>query len=198
MTFELLLGLTQFAFVTSITPGPNNVMLMASGVNFGLRRTVPHMAGIFFGFTSMIALIGLGVSAAFDALPWLDGMLKAFALVYMLWLAWRVANAAPPVREKTGRARPLTAFQAAAFQWVNPKGWAMALGANAAYAPTHDLRDVLIVTAVFGVINLPAAGSWAVIGTQLTRLLQTPKWLRVFNWGMAAFLLISLIPVLTA
>ncbi|MGH1367617.1 MAG: LysE family translocator [Maritimibacter sp.] len=196
MTFDLLRGLALFAFVTSITPGPNNIMLMASGVNFGLRRTVPHMVGIFFGFISMIALIGLGVSAVFDARPWLDEALKVAALAYMVWLAWRVAHAAAPAQDQTGEASPLSAFQAAAFQWVNPKGWAMALGANAAYAPTHELRDVLIVTAVFGVINLPAAGCWAVIGTQLTRLLQNPKWLRLFNWSMALFLLISLIPVL--
>lgn len=198
MTFELLSGLALFAFATSITPGPNNLMLMASGVNFGLRRTVPHMLGIFFGFTSMIAIIGLGLSAIYESVPAFKPALKVAALVYMLWLAWKLAHASAPNGHPDPDARPLSLPQAAAFQWANPKAWSMALGANATYAPEHDLVSVLIVTGVFGMINLPAVSVWATLGTKVAHLLRNPARLTAFNWSMAALLLISLIPVLAA
>jgi len=120
MTPDLLTALAAFAFVSSITPGPNNLMLLASGVNFGFRRTVPHMLGIGIGFTLMVVLVGLGLAGVFTAWPPARPALRIAATGYMLWLAWKIANAAPPESAKTS-ARPLTFLQAAAFQWVNPK-----------------------------------------------------------------------------
>ncbi|MCX7646320.1 MAG: LysE family translocator, partial [Rhodobacteraceae bacterium] len=119
MNADLLLALAAFAFVTSITPGPNNIMLMTSGANFGFRRTLPHMAGVALGFVFMAAAVGLGLVRLFDAWPASHTVLKAASVAYLLWLAWKFAHAAPPEgRDEAGR--PMTFLQAAAFQWVNP------------------------------------------------------------------------------
>jgi threonine/homoserine/homoserine lactone efflux protein len=192
MSADLLLALVAFAFVTSVTPGPNNVMLLASGANFGLRRTVPHMLGISLGHAAMVALVGLGLAAAFEAEPRLRLALAAVSVAYLVWLAWRIAMAAPP-GEGTGRGRPMTFGEAAAFQWVNPKAWTMALGAVTLYA-AGTTSSVLIVAAVFALVNLPSVSLWAALGVQIRRLLGTPGRLRPFNRTMAALLLASLWP----
>lgn len=196
MTLDLLPALAAFALVTSITPGPNNLMLMASGANFGLRRSVPHMLGIGVGFTVMIVLVGLGLIGLFDRVAWSRSALAVASGLYMLWLAWRIANAAAPQQSAGRAARPITFLQAAAFQWVNPKAWAMALTAITAYAPDRSLTAILWVAAVFGAINLPAVSTWTLIGQQIRRFLGTRARLRAFNWTMAALLILSMIPLL--
>jgi len=196
MTADLIIGLTGFAFVTSITPGPNNLMLMASGANFGLRRSVPHMLGIGAGFVLMIILVGLGLAQVFERTPVLKTILMVFSILYMLWLTWKIANAAAPAKADS-TARPITFLQAAAFQWVNPKAWAMALTAITAYAGDQSLGAILVVACVFGAINLPCVSSWTVLGLQFRRLLGTPKRLKMYNWTMAALLIISMIPLIS-
>lgn len=196
MSTELLAALVVFAFVTSITPGPNNLMLLASGANFGLRRTVPHLLGVSGGFAAMIVPVGLGIMALFDAWPPLYTVLRAASVAYLLWLAWKIATAAPPPEGAEAGGRPLTFVQAALFQWVNPKAWAMALGSVAAYAPDRSLAAVLIVAVVFGTVNLPSVGVWAAAGTALRRALANPRTLRAFNITMALLLVASLWPVL--
>lgn len=200
MTLEILAALSAFAFVSSITPGPNNLMLLASGVNFGFRRTVPHMLGIGIGFTVMVALVGLGLAGIFTAWPPARSVLKIAATAYMLWLAWQIAHAAPPqaTPETPSGAKPLTFAQAAAFQWVNPKAWTMALGAITLYAPGQEVAAVLWVALVFGMVNLPCVSSWTVLGMALKRALQNRGRLRLFNVSMALLLVASLYPVLTA
>lgn len=199
MSLDLLPALLAFTFVTSVTPGPNNIMLMTSGANFGLRASVPHMLGVSLGHAAMVAGVGLGLGAALQAAPALERALRVAAVLYMLWLAWKLANAAAPEAKRAagrGAGRPLTFLQAAAFQWVNPKAWAMALGAVSLYAPGGALSAVLAVAAVFALVNLPSVSLWAALGTQLRRLLTSPARLRAFNWSMAALLLLSLYPVL--
>jgi threonine/homoserine/homoserine lactone efflux protein len=197
MSPDILAALTAFAFVTSITPGPNNLMLMASGANFGFRRTVPHMLGVGVGFTVMVALVGAGLVQVFDAVPASYAVLKAISVVYMLYLAWKIANAAPP-EGGAASGTPLTFLQAALFQWVNPKAWAMALTATAVYAPSRSLGAVAVVALVFGAVNLPSVSSWVAIGQELRRLLTSRARLRVFNLTMAILLVASLYPVLAA
>lgn len=122
MNTELLLALLSFAFVTSVTPGPNNLMLMASGTNFGFGRTAPHMIGVALGFAVMILLVCLGIGAVFAALPGAMLVLKIASCAYLLYLAWRIATAPPPsIDDGAPTGRPLNFLQAAAFQWVNPK-----------------------------------------------------------------------------
>lgn len=195
MTYDIFLALVAFAFVSSITPGPNNLMLMASGANFGFRRTIPHMLGIGLGFTFMVLLVGAGLVQVFDAYPISYLILKAASVVYLLYLAWKIAHAAPAQRH-AGASHPMSFFQAAAFQWVNPKAWAMALTATTAYAPGQTVNAILLVALIFGLINLPSVSTWTVLGQQMARILTNPRRLTVFNWTMAALLVASLYPVL--
>lgn len=195
MTYNILTALVGFGFVTSITPGPNNLMLMTSGSNFGFRRSVPHLLGVTLGFVFMIALIGLGLARLFDLCPPLRMILKAASLVYMLWLAWKIAHAPPPGTVEEGR--PMTFLQACAFQWVNPKAWAMGMTAMTAYLAGPGIATVLLVAAIFGAVNLPSCGAWVVLGQQMRRLLTDARHLRVFNRVMAGLLVASLWPLLT-
>jgi len=197
MTFDLLTALAAFALVTVITPGPNNLMLMASGANFGFRRTVPHMLGIGLGFPAMVFCVGVGVMQLFDLWPLSYIILKTLSVVYLLYLAWKIANAAPPAHAAEGHdGRPLTFLQSAAFQWVNPKAWSMALSAITLYASGRDLTAVLWVACVYVAVSAISTTSWTVLGQQMRRLLKNPARLRVFNWIMAALLVATLIPVL--
>ena len=196
MTPDLILALILFAFASSITPGPNNIMLLASGANFGLRRTVPHMLGISGGHALMVALVGLGLLQLFLAIPWLKPALMIASAAYLFWLAWKIANAAPPgARDATGR--PFSFVQAAAFQWVNPKAWYMAIYAQTNFAPEQSgYWGALAVALVFAVVNLPSVTVWAAMGTKLRRWLDGPGRLRAFNITMALLLVASLYPML--
>jgi len=195
MTIDLILALALFAFVSSITPGPNNLMLMASGANFGFRRTIPHMLGVGLGFVVMVLLVGIGLIQVFDAYPITHSVLKVVSVGYLLWLAWRIANAAP-AQAADAQGRPMTFLEAAAFQWVNPKAWTMALTAITAYAPERSFQAILVVGVIFGMINLPSVRSWTVLGQQMATFLQSPAQLRAFNWVMAGLLVASLYPVI--
>lgn len=202
MSFELITALILFAFASSITPGPNNVMLLASGANFGMRRTVPHMLGISIGHAVMVAAVGLGLLQLFELLPWLRPSLMVLCAVYLLYLAWRIANAAPP-GDAPSDARPFSFLQAAAFQWVNPKAWYMAIYAQTNYAPEQGVMGVawagaVAVALVFAVTNFPSVMVWAWGGVQLKTWLDAPGRLRAFNITMAVLLVLSLYPIVTA
>lgn len=195
MTQDLFLALALFCFVTVASPGPNNLMLMASGANFGFRRTLPHLAGVAWGFPLMIVPVGLGVMQVFALWPWTQGALKALCLVYMLWLAWKIAHAAPPAEART-TARPLSLWQAAGFQWVNPKAWTMALGAITLYAASRDLPSILWVAGTYAVIATLTCSGWVVLGTGVRRLLARPARLQWFNRAMAVLLVASVLPMM--
>jgi threonine/homoserine/homoserine lactone efflux protein len=195
MTHDALLSLIAFAFVTSVTPGPNNLMLMASGANFGFRLTVPHMLGISLGHALMVFLVGVGVAGIFLTYPPLGLVLKVASAAYMLWLAWKIAHASAP-KEGAAKGQPMTFLQAAAFQWVNPKAWAMALTATSVYLPDRSLTALALVAVVFASVNLPSVSVWTAIGQELRRILTNPTRLTVFNWTMAVLLVASLWPVL--
>lgn len=196
LTFEALASLVVFSFVASGTPGPNNLMLLASGVNFGFKRTIPHMLGIGIGFTAMIVMLGLGLGTLFEVLPWLHGAIKIAGLVYMLFLAWKIANSGE-IGDGSAKAQPMRFLDAAAFQWVNPKAWAMALSALAAYTrPDAFVESVFVIAAIFGLVNLPTVSTWALFGMGLRRFLSNPKTIRLFNWSCAALLVASLVPML--
>ena len=195
MSHELLLALIGFAFATSVTPGPNNMMLLASGVNFGFRRTIPHMLGISLGHAFMVFLVGIGIAGIFGKIPALALGLKIASVAYMLWLAWKIANAAPP-QEGVKAGNPFTFIQAAAFQWVNPKAWAMALTAVTVYAADPSRASMAVVALVFCGVNFPSVSLWAYAGQALRRWLTTNRRLVIFNRTMAILLVISLWPVL--
>ncbi|WP_223425043.1 LysE family translocator [Tateyamaria pelophila] len=195
MTLDLLSALAAFAFVSSITPGPNNLMLMASGANFGFRRSIPHMLGIGLGFTVMVMFVGAGLLQVFDAYPISYSILKVGSVIYLVYLSWKIATAAP-VKHGQSTGKPMTFLQAAGFQWVNPKAWAMALTAVTVYTPDTSLWAIGLVAMVFGAINLPSVSTWTLLGQQMAKVLTNPARLRVFNGSMAILLIASLYPVL--
>ena len=194
MTHETLIALALYALVTSVTPGPNNLMLLASGVNFGFRQTIPHMLGIALGFTAMVALVGFGLGAVLTLFPLVFNVLRVLALVYMVWLSWKLASSGS-LGSGDAKARPMTFIEAALFQWINPKAWAMALTATTLYTvPEMYYLSVILVAGTFGVINLPSVSCWAGFGVALRGFLSVPARLRIFNVGMAVLLLLSTLP----
>ncbi|MDG1739527.1 MAG: LysE family translocator [Paracoccaceae bacterium] len=195
MSIDVLIALSVFALVSSITPGPNNLMLLASGANFGFTRSLPHMMGVAIGFTLMVFLVGVGLIGLFDLIPYSYEALKIFSAIYLCWLAWKIANSAAPGSEKSG-GRPITFLQAALFQWVNPKAWSMALTAIALYAPDRSLTAVFMVTIVFGMVNFPSISFWTLLGLKMRALLSNAARLKAFNYTMAIALVATLYPVL--
>jgi len=196
MTQDLIFALMGYALASSITPGPNNLMLMASGTNFGMARTLPHMLGVSLGHGFMTFVLGLGLVQLFETFPAVRVVLTVLCSIYLLWLAWKIANAAPP--EEGGAAgTPLTFLQAAAFQWVNPKAVFMSITAQTNYAPeAAGWTGALVVATVFACVNLPSVSLWAWMGVQLKRILGTGTRLRAFNIAMALLLVGSLVPIL--
>lgn len=197
MTIETALALVTFAFVSSITPGPNNFMLLASGVNFGFRRTIPHMCGIGVGFFTLLIGVGFGLGALFSTFPQLHVALKIVGGIYLLWLAWKIATAQSMSSEKAARARPMTFMEAAAFQWVNPKAWIMAVTGMALFTrPEAPYLSVLFVATAFAFVNFPSVSTWAGFGTALRGFLASPARLKWFNIAMGVLLAASVVPML--
>lgn len=195
MNAELLVAFIAFAFVTSVTPGPNNMMLLASGVNFGIRRSLPHMLGISIGFMLLVIAVGLGLGQLFEQIPVLYNVLRYAGAAYLLYLAWKIANSGSPEGQKSG-AKPFSFIQAAAFQWINPKAWVMAIGAITTYTPHENFTvNVLIIAALFAVVNCPSVGLWTAAGSFLRNWLSNPRVLRGFNISMALLLAASLYPI---
>jgi threonine/homoserine/homoserine lactone efflux protein len=196
MTAGIMLAFASFAFVGSITPGPNNAMLLASGLNHGFRRTVPHIAGISLGCVAMLVLVGLGLGAVFEAVPVLYTALRYVGAAYLLWLACTIARSGP-MADRQARGRPMTFWQAAAFQWVNPKAWILVVGAVSTYAPRDGFAlNVAALAVLLGLVNAPSICVWAGFGTMLRPLLTDPRRVRMFNVAMAALLVLSLLPIL--
>ncbi len=197
MSTEAFMALVVFAFVSSITPGPNNFMLLASGVNFGFWRTIPHMLGIGAGFVALLLGVGFGLGALLSAYPQLHMALKVAGGAYLLYLAWRIAMSRSMSEKGEGTARPMSFLEAAAFQWVNPKAWVMAVTAMAIYtSPAAPFLSVLLVAFAFGVVNLPCVSSWAGFGMALRGFLANPVRLKWFNIAMGITLAASLWPML--
>ena len=196
MSLDLFAALVGFAFVSSVTPGPNNMMLLASGVNFGFRRTVPHMLGIGFGFASLLLGVGFGLGALLTAFPALHLALKLAGGTYLLYLAWRIASSRT-LAEAGSASRPMSFLEAAAFQWINPKAWVMAVTAMAIYtSPEAPVLSVLLVAVAFALVNLPSVSVWAGFGTALRGWLADPARLKWFNIAMGLLLAVTLWPML--
>jgi threonine/homoserine/homoserine lactone efflux protein len=199
MPLDLFLALVMFAFVMACTPGPNNIMLTASGVNFGFARSLPHMSGVTLGFLVMVGACAAGLGLVFATVPALQLALKIAGAGYMLWLAWKVANARPSGEgdgEEAGR--PLTFLQAAAFQWVNPKGVLAALSGIALFMrPGHALTDFTIMIAIYALATTVSVLIWTGFGVALRQLLQNPRHARIFNVAMAVLLVASIVPMVT-
>jgi threonine/homoserine/homoserine lactone efflux protein len=195
MPLQLFLALVLFASVMAFTPGPNNVLLAASGVNFGFMRTMPHMLGVTIGFDVLLIAGAIGVGLLFTAVPQLQLVLKIAGAAYMLYLAWRVATAHQSGEGETP-ARPFTFMQAAAFQWVNPKALFAVIGGVALYVrPGHEWIDFSLMLAVMTVATIGAVALWTGFGVALRQFLRDPARARIFNISMALLLVVSIAPM---
>jgi threonine/homoserine/homoserine lactone efflux protein len=192
---DIFLALIVFCIVSSVTPGPNNMMLMASGVNYGVRRTLPHLIGVSCGFALMVALVGTGLDALFRLAPWAFWIMKYAGAAYLLWLAWKIARAGA-VKDGAAVGRPLGFLGAAAFQWINPKAWVMAVSALTAYAVSENYATTVAIIALTYLACFPCSAVWVVFGAAMRRYLADPGHARWFNWTMAALLVASILPTL--
>ncbi|MGE0849888.1 MAG: LysE family translocator [Hyphomicrobiaceae bacterium] len=166
MGTELQWALLMFVVVTLFTPGPNNTMLMSSGLNFGFRRGLPHLWGVALGFAFMVLAAGLGLGAVFHAYSLLYTGLKYVGAAYLLYLAWQIATSAAHEEEGTADDKAITFLQAAAFQWLNPKGWVMAVGAVSTYAAIAAFpANVALMAFLFGALGVLSSATWLGFGT---------------------------------
>lgn len=191
MDSQTLLALLSFSVVNFFTPGPNNLMLMSSGVNFGVSRSLPHLAGVVLGFPAMTVAVGIGLAGLFTAFPPARTVLTVFSVAYTLWLAWKIARSAPPEGDQPSGA-PLTFWQGVAFQWVNPKAWSMALMVNTLFAPRQDIASVFLIGAVFVTTGSISSTGWMLLGRGISGWLSKPNRLRLFNYAMALLLIASI------
>lgn len=189
-----LISLLLFAFAGAVTPGPNNMISAGSGAAFGFRRTLPQIWGVAVGFTVMVIAVGLGLGAVFSALPFLHGALKIVGAAYLLWLAWKIANAGGPAGG-TALEQPFTLLQSALFQWVNPKAWTIALSIVPAFTTIGGdlVTEVVIIAVVSGFISLPCLSLWAGFGVLLSQAFSEPRQQRIVNRSMAALVAASVV-----
>lgn len=190
------LAIILFAIATCVTPGPNNTMIMTSGLNYGIQRSLPHYLGIILGFPAMVVAVGLGLASLLEQHAVLHLLLKVAGASYLTFLAWKIASA--PVSDlSVTEGKPFTFLQAAAFQWVNPKAWVLAVGATATYTVVGSdySLQVLVIAIIFLVFGAPCIMLWLWFGASLKRLLQKPESVKYFNYAMATLLMLSLLPV---
>lgn len=194
---DVFFAVLFFAFSTTITPGPNNIMMLSSGVNYGVKASLPHFFGICLGFPLMVLLVGLGFGVVFERFPQQHIWIKVIGVLYLLWLAWKIGSSTPSSIEGSD-AKPFSFLQAALFQWVNGKAWIMASGAVAAFTTVagNAWWDVTQITAAFLLVSFPCVGVWLTCGALLRTLLNQPLYQRIFNWAMALLLVLSVGPVL--
>ncbi len=198
MDSSTLISFATFALVAAFTPGPNNVMLAASGANFGFRRTLPHIFGILVGFCSLVVAAGLGLAVLFVAVPWLYNVLKVMSVLFLLYLAWKIGSAGRATTKN--RPKPLTFVQAASFQLINPKAITVIISSVTAYTSTAEnvVAEVTILLFVFATATICATCTWAVFGAAIANLLNNNNRLHQFNITMALLLLASLYPSIIA
>lgn len=196
MSHSLFVAFLMFALVMFFTPGPNNIMVLSSGLTYGFRRTIPHIAGITVGFAFMVAAVGFGLGTVFIAFPALQTILKYVGAAYLIYLAWQIGTAEPEAPEQDNGRGPMTFWGAALFQWVNAKGWVMVIGTITAYAAIAAFPwNILIQTAVSLAMGTVSTVAWTLFGTALRPILTSPRAVRAFNIVMAILLLASLYPV---
>ncbi len=188
LNIELLIAIASFAFITSVTPGPNNIMLTASGANFGVMRTLPHIVGIVFGIALMNLLIGLGLGAVFQQYPVIQKVLKIGGSAYLIWLAIKLLRFNYVDDSGDSEGRPFSFLQAASFQYINPKAWVIVISANASFTLSGDLywTSVGLIIGLFILIGPPSVMVWTIFGQVIRQYLRNPAFLKGFNAMMAS------------
>ena len=193
---EYYLAVLAFTFVAGVTPGPNNIMLFSSGVNHGVKKSIPHYLGICFGFPLMVAAVGFGMGNVFRKFPEIHVIIQVLGVVYLLFLSWKIANAGQ-ASETSNISAPLTFFQATLFQWINPKAWVIAIGAISTYTlPDNVTQSIIWIIIAYFLMGFLAMGIWLFFGSILQNLLKDEKINHFFNWAMALLLVLSIFPMI--
>lgn len=193
MNFHELISLIGIALAASWTPGPNNALVASSGARFGFLKTFPHVAGIGIGFPFMVFCISLGLGTVFQQSIYLREGLRIIGIIVLLWMAWKIANAGQP-SDQMGKSRPFTFLESAAFQWVNPKGWIMVISISSQFVnPENISSSAVIIAIVFVFCGFSSASAWTLFGTAMKRWLTTELRAKLFNWSMAALLVLSIV-----
>ncbi len=196
-TLAMLVSIATFTLTAAITPGPNNVMLLSSGLTFGYKKTLPHIFGVFLGFSLMVLLVGLGVGIIFEKFPIVLEILKVIGILYLLWMAFKIANSKGKMNIKE-KNKPFTFIQAALFQWVNPKGWIMAITSISIFVTSKDnsIEQVIIIALIFLLSGVISTNTWAMGGVALKKFIKDETHVRKFNILMAVLLVLSVLPVI--
>ncbi len=196
-TLTMLLSIATFTFSTVMTPGPNNIMLLSSGLTFGYKKTIPHMVGIVFGFPFMVVLVGFGMGVVFKQFPFIFTILKMVGILYLFWMAYKIAtNTSGYDIDKDKESKPFTFMQSAVFQWVNPKAWIMAITAISVFVTSSDnnLFQVLTIALIYLLSGIISTNSWALGGVMLKKVIKDKIAIQIFNITMAILLIISVLP----
>ena len=197
MYIEQLLPLISFAFVMSISPGPGNLLLLTSGANFGLTRTIPLILGISFGFLFMVLIVGVGLGELITLIPGLSNLLKVACIIYVLWLAYQIAKSAGINSSNNSLSKPMSFIQATLLQWLNPKAWTVSLIITVTYTvPEHFMISLVSTIFVFALINIPSISLWAISGSALKRFLLINNRIKYFNLTMSLILVASMVPMI--
>lgn len=196
MEYQQTFALAAFAFASTASPGPNNIMLMTSGANVGFMRTIPHMLGIILGFSLMVMLVGIGIMGIFSKYPIALQSLQVGCIIYLFYLAIKIAFSRPSNNVES-QFKPMSFLAAASFQWVNPKAWSMAFAAISVYNLSASWQGVLLISVVFAVVNIPSVTFWTIAGRQSQAFLNNPTRMRCFNVVMAGLLLASTLPTIS-
>ncbi len=198
-TVAMILSIATFTLSTVSSPGPNNIMLLSSGLTFGYKKTIPHMFGIMIGFPFMVLLVGLGLGLVFEKFPIIFSILKIVGILYLFWMAFKVATNKGSLEVKEGeKSKPFTFLQSAAFQWVNPKAWIMAITAISIFVTSKDdsLTQVVIIALIYLLSSIFSTNAWTAGGVVLKRFVKDQKVVRILNIVMAILLVASVLPII--
>lgn len=195
-TLTMIISITSFALASTMTPGPNNIMLLSSGLTFGYKRTIPHALGINFGFPVMVLCVGLGVGKLFEVFPFAYTALKVVGIIYLFWMAWHIANTKGSPATQNKNDKPFTFFQAALFQWINPKAWVVAITSTAAFITDHEIAfiQVMIISCIFFFCGILSTNSWSLGGVMLKQFIRNERLIKIFNITMAILIVGSILP----
>jgi len=195
-TLTMIVSITSFALASTMTPGPNNIMLLSSGLTFGYKRTIPHALGVNLGFPVMVICVGLGIGKLFEVFPFVYTALKVVGISYLFWMAWHIANTKGSPVTQNKNDKPFTFFQAALFQWVNPKAWVVAITSTAAFITDHQIAfiQVMIISCIYFFCGIISTNSWSLGGVMLKQFIQNERLIKLFNITMAILIVGSTLP----
>jgi len=198
-TIAMILSIATFTMSTVMSPGPNNIMLLSSGLTFGYKKTIPHMFGIILGFPLMVLIIGLGLGALFEQFPFVLNTLKIVGILYLFWMAFKIArNTSSYEVDENSQSKSFTFMQSALFQWVNPKAWIMAITAISVFVSSNEnsIIQVLVIAFIYFLSLCISSNTWAFGGILLKKFIKDSKSVQKINIVMALLLVGSVLPML--